>query len=226
MGIPVNLEDQESIEHGLQELTDRLGAPDILVNNAAVQGPIGPLSEVDWSAWRAVFAVNLFAPAFLCRALIPPMRERGWGRIINLSGGGATGPRPDLSAYAASKCALVRLTETLARELDGTGITVNSVAPGSLNTRMLDELLAAGPNGARREYLKALEQARTGGSSPERAAALVAWLASPAANGISGKLFSAVWDNWEQLADHRDTLAGSDVYTLRRIVPQDRGLSW
>lgn len=201
------------------------GRVDILVNNAAIQGPIGPLERADWAAWRRVFQVNLLAPARLCQRLIPAMRARGWGKIVNLSGGGATGPRPDFTAYAASKCALVRLSETLAHEVRGSGIDVSCVAPGAMNTRMLEEVLAAGP-GASGEYPRAVEQAKSGGVPPEQAAALVVWLASPASDGITGRLLSARWDSWAELAARREQLAASDVYTLRRIVPEDRGLKW
>ena len=195
----------------------------ILVNNAAVQGPIGPLESVDYSNWAAVFDINFFAPARLCQRLIKSMRNSGWGKIINISGGGATSPRPDFTAYAASKCALVRLSETLAVELAGSGIDINCLAPGAMNTRMLGELLAAGPKGAKREYEKALKQQQSGGASPQQAAELALFLASPASDGITGRLFSAVWDNWKDLPAHREELAASDIYTLRRIVPQDRG---
>jgi NAD(P)-dependent dehydrogenase (short-subunit alcohol dehydrogenase family) len=200
--------------------------PDILVNNAAIQGPIGPLSAVDFAAWRTVMEVNFFAAARLCQQFIEPMRKKGWGKIINISGGGATSPRPDFSAYASSKAALVRLSETLAVETAGAGIDINCVAPGAMNTRMLDELLARGPSGATREYEKALKQKEVGGASPDKAAELVLFLASPASDGITGRLFSAVWDHWQDLPAHREELAKTDIYTLRRIVPEDRGRKW
>jgi 3-oxoacyl-[acyl-carrier protein] reductase len=202
------------------------GGVDVLINNAAIQGPIGPFEETNWEAWQSVFQVNFLAPALLCRLLIPAMRRHGWGKIVNLSGGGATGPRPDLSAYGAAKCALVRLSETLAAELRGSGIDINCVAPGAMNTRMLEELLAAGPDGARAEYARAKQQAQSGGMPLDQAARLVTWLASPVSDGISGRLLSAVWDAWADLPAHLAELNQSDVYTLRRIVPSDRGFSW
>lgn len=200
-----------------QVLSD-FGGLDILVNNAAIQGPIGRFEGNSWEQWRAVFDVNLFAAARMMQLAIPPMRARGGGKIINLSGGGAASCRPNFSAYAASKSALVRLTETVAEEVKADRIDINAVAPGAMNTRMLDELIAAGPEAAPREYQAALERSEKGGAPPERAAALVAWLASSASDGITGKLISAAWDDWEHLADRREELQGSDVFTLRRVT--------
>jgi 3-oxoacyl-[acyl-carrier protein] reductase len=209
-------------------MIDRIGLRriDILVNNAAVQGPIGPLDSVDFSAWCEVFQTNLFAPAFLAAEFAKRMRPVGGGKIISISGGGATGPRPDFSAYAASKTALVRLTETLAEELKPYAIDVNAVAPGAMNTRMLEEVLSAGRDAAPREYDAAVKRANEGGVPPAKAAELVVFLASPASDGITGRLISAVWDDWANLPAHKDELAKSDVYTLRRVVPKDRGLDF
>jgi NAD(P)-dependent dehydrogenase (short-subunit alcohol dehydrogenase family) len=201
-------------------------SPDILVNNAAIQGPIGPFDAMDFAAFRNVMEVNFFAPARICQKLIASMRQNKWGKIINISGGGATSPRPDFSGYASSKCALVRLSETLALEFAGSGVDINCLAPGAMNTQMLEQLLAAGPQAAKREYEKALKQRQSGGASPEQAADLALFLASPASDGISGRLFSAVWDNWQVLPARREELMGSDIYTLRRIVPEDRGKKW
>lgn len=199
---------------------------DGLVNNAAIQGPIGPLWENDLGEWRRTIEINLLAPVALCHGAVPWMREGGGGSIVNLSGGGATAPRPNFSAYATSKAALVRFSETLAAEVEPFGIRVNCVAPGALNTDMLAEVLAAGPEKVGPEYEKAARRAREGGDPPERCADLVAFLLSEESAGITGRLISAVWDNWSSLAARVEELRGSDIYTLRRIVPSDRGKEW
>jgi 3-oxoacyl-[acyl-carrier protein] reductase len=216
--IPVDLADADDVERAVRVCMREFDGVDILVNNAAVQGPIGPFEQTDWREWRSTLDVNLFAPARLCQLLIPAMRRRRGGKIVNIAGGGATTPRPDFSAYAAAKCALVRLTETLAEELKQDGIDVNAVSPGAMNTRMLDELLSAGPDAAPREFDAALKRKLEGGTPPERAAGLVALLASSLSNGITGKLISAVWDDWEHLPDRREELDASEIYTLRRVT--------
>jgi NAD(P)-dependent dehydrogenase (short-subunit alcohol dehydrogenase family) len=224
----VDLADCSQLDAVVDAVLKDFGSVDVLVNNASVQGPIGPLETADWAAWRRVFDVNLFAAARLCQRLIPSLRKAasGRGKIINLSGGGATGPRPDFSAYALTKAAVVRLTETLAEELREQNVDVNAVSPGPMNTRMLEEVIAAGPAAAPREYHAAVARSRSGGMPPEKAAELIVWLASPEADCITGRLISAIWDDWRALTSRREQLAGTDVYTLRRIVPQDRGLDW
>jgi len=217
----------ESVERLVAYAVERFRRIDVLVNNAGVYGPMGPIDDVAWAEWEQAVRVNLFGSVLCCRAVLPHFRANGYGKIIQLSGGGATSPLPRLSAYAASKAAVVRFAETLAEELRDTGIDVNAVAPGALNTRLLDEVIEAGPRRVGDSfYQRALEQQATGGTPLDLPTRLVVFLASSASDGISGKLISAPWDPWEELPSHADDLRETDVYTLRRIVPADRGLSW
>ena len=203
-----------------------LGGVTILVNNAGVYGPKGPVEENDWSDWMRAVEINLYGSVLPVRALAGHFAKRGYGKIVQLSGGGATGPLPGLSAYAASKAAVVRFAETVAIELRDHHVDVNAIAPGALNTRMLDEILAAGPEPVGQAfYDRAVEQSRSGGVPLRRGAELAVFLGSGASDGITGKLLSAIWDPWRELPAHSADL-DSDVYTLRRIVPRDRNLGW
>ncbi len=200
---------------------------DGVVNNAGVYGPKGLLDEVDVHAWWKAIEINLLGTVLICRAALPLLRAQGYGKIVNLSGGGATAPLPRISAYAASKAGVVRLTETLAEENKDFGIDINAVAPGALNTRLLDEVLAEGPERVGQDfYERSLKQKKQGGAPMEKGANLCVFLLSPASDGITGRLISAVWDPWNALPERLEELRKTDIYTLRRIVPQDRGLSW
>lgn len=204
-----------------------LGEIDVLVNNAGVYGPMGPIESVDWSEWVRAIEINVMGTVLPCRSVLPFFKKQGFGKIINLSGGGATAPLPRISAYAASKAAVVRFTETLAEEVKPLPIDVNAVAPGALNTRLLDEVLASGPEKVGADfYEKSLKQKKEGGAPLEKGAALCVFLASPESNGITGKLLSALWDPWSILPGHLPAVQQSDIYTLRRIVPKDRGQNW
>jgi NAD(P)-dependent dehydrogenase (short-subunit alcohol dehydrogenase family) len=205
---------------------DQLGEVTVLVSNAGVYGPKGSVDQVDWADWARTIEINLFGSVLPARRLLAHFAERGYGKVVQLSGGGATAPLVGLSAYAASKAAVVRFAETLALELRDQRIDVNAIAPGALNTRMLDEILAAGPGPVGQAYYdRALEQQRSGGAPLSRAADLAVFFGSAASDGITGKLVSAVWDPWRTLPEHRTDL-DSDVYTLRRIIPSDRGMAW
>jgi NAD(P)-dependent dehydrogenase (short-subunit alcohol dehydrogenase family) len=199
----------------------------ILVNNAGVYGPKGSIDDLDWDEWVQAIEVNLFGSILVARALLPHFRAQRYGKLIQLSGGGATAPLPFISAYAASKAGIVRFMETLAEEVKGDGIDINSIAPGALNTRLLDEVLVAGPGKVGKSfYERSLKQKTEGGAPLERGAELAVFLASAQSDGITGKLISAVWDPWEKFPEHLDDLQKTDIYTLRRIVPKDRGQSW
>ncbi|MFI5335141.1 MAG: SDR family NAD(P)-dependent oxidoreductase [Opitutales bacterium] len=201
----------------------RLGPLHAVVNNAGIYGPIGPTDQVALEDWTQAWQVNVTGTFLVCQHAIRVMKPRRSGKIINVSGGGATSPMPRLATYAATKAAVVRLTETLAEEYRDDHIDVNAVAPGALRTRLTDQVLAAGPERAGAEfYAKNKQWAESGAVDPALGAALCVYLASPASNGITGKLVSAQWDPWRDLQKFHAELR-SDIYTLRRIVPSDRG---
>jgi NAD(P)-dependent dehydrogenase (short-subunit alcohol dehydrogenase family) len=199
----------------------------VLVNNAGVYGPMGPIEEVDWAEWVRAIEINLMGSVLCCRALMAHFKAHRYGKVVQLSGGGATQPMANVTAYAASKAAIVRFAESLADEGREFGIDVNSIAPGALNTRLLDELLAVDPAKVGEGFYKKMAALKESGATPlERGAALAVYLGSAESDGITGRLLSAVWDPWESLAERREDLRKSDIYTLRRIVPKDRGLPW
>lgn len=211
----------------VSETLTQLGGCHILVNNAGIYGPKGEIETVDWAEWTKTIEINVYGSILMCRAILPHFKAQCYGKVIQLSGGGATNPMPRISAYAVSKAAIVRFAETLAEEVRGTGIDVNAIAPGALNTRMLDEVLEAGPGKVGKAfYERSLKQKESGGSSLGRGADLALFLASAASDGITAKLISAVWDDWEHWPEHLDELSSSDVYTLRRIAGRDRDFTW
>lgn len=204
-----------------------LGSLQALVLNAGIYGPMGPTESVLLDEWRRAMDINLFGVLLPSRAIIPHFKKAGKGKIVVLSGGGATNPLPNISAYAASKAAVVRLMETLAMELKSSHVDVNAIAPGALATRLVDEVLAAGPEKVGAAFFEKNKTWKENGAVPlELGASLAVYLASAESDGITGKLISAQWDPWKDLQKYRDELAKSDIYCLRRIVPEDRGKKW
>ena len=223
----VDVSDREEVQGMVSSVMQQFGKVDILVNNAGVQPPIGPVTENDPEQWLKTVTINL-GGTFLCsRAVLPIMMKCRRGKIVNLSGGGAASPRPYFTAYAASKAAVVRFTETIAEELKEYNIQVNAMAPGAVNTRMLDEVIAAGEMAGPKASAEAKRQLKTGATPLEKAAALAVFLASDESNGLTGRLISAVWDDWGGMARQAERILSTDLYTLRRVtsetVGEDRG---
>lgn len=222
-----DVSDPHQVDELISATIMEFGKVDILVANAAISGTKGPVEENDWQEWSRVIDINLKGTVLQCRAVLSHMKKQRYGKIIVLSGGGATKPMPNLSAYAASKAGVVRFAETLSEEVKEFNIDVNALAPGGLNTRFLDDALAAGPEKIGKQYYEQLiKQKENGGTPLTQGAALCLFLASRESDGITGKLLSAVWDPWENLQDYIQELKKSDIYTLRRILPEDRGQHW
>lgn len=218
---------RDDVDLLVTEALDAFKRIDIMVNNAGVYGPIGPTHEIDWDAWVEAININLVGLVYACRAVTPTMIRQRSGKIINLSGGGATNPMPRMTSYAASKAAVVRFTESLALDLKPHRIDINAIAPGALDTRLLDQVLDAGPGMVGVEFHERMKKIKQQGGTPLSVGAqLVVYLASDESNGITGRLIAAAWDKWATLHEHAKDLDATDIYTLRRIVPADRGRQW
>jgi 3-oxoacyl-[acyl-carrier protein] reductase len=205
----------------VHDLVKSVGRVDVLVNCAGVYGPIGPLVDNDLDDWEQGLRINLLGTLYTCREVIPGMVERGRGSIINMSGGGATAPLPNFSLYAASKAAVVRLTDTLASELKGTGVRLNSIAPGAIDTQLQDQVLTAGERaGEIFQRMRTMRDSGKGATPVEVPARLAVFLASDASECLTGRLISAPHDPWETWdAKQIERIAASDWYTLRRLDP-------
>lgn len=217
IAIPGDVAKRENVKNIVNKTMNCYGKIDILVNAAGVQSPIGTLIDIDAHEWANNININLIGTLLCCKYVLPYMISRKKGKIINFSGGGAVSPRPNFSAYACAKAGIVRLTETLANEVKDYAIDVNAIAPGAVNTKMLEEIIDAGDKSGKDELLEAKNRKRTGGNSPQIAADLAVFLASDDSDGITGKLISAVWDPWRN-EDFKEKLkADSDFAVLRRI---------
>ena len=224
--IRADVADWIQIERSASIVASSVSHVDGLVTCAGIQGEVGPALTSDPRNWSNTVRTNLEGTYYSIRAFAGLLRQSPRrAKIVCLSGGGATKARENFSAYGAAKTGVVRLVENIAAEAHHDPLDINAVAPGAINTRLTDEILSLGPEivGAN-EYMAAVKQKESGGGSMEKAVALITFLLSAESDGISGKLLSAPWDKWTDLPARSKILASSDVYTLRRIVPEDRGI--
>lgn len=214
----MDVSNRDEVRNMVVQARSKFGAVDIVVNAAGIYGPIGPSEKVDFDAWKNTFAVNVFGTFAVLQEVLPEMKARKQGKIINFGGGG-DGPFPRFTAYSASKVSIVRLTEGVAMEVKDDGVDINVVVPGGVNTFFLDQAIAAGEEAVGKErYAMFLKQQETGGIPPEKAAELCVFLASAKSNGLTGKLLSAVWDDWKNWGpDEIKNIMQSDRLTLRRV---------
>ncbi len=211
--IRADVTDFEQMNAAVNKMRDAYGGVHILICAAGLQGPIGPLVDQSPKAWAETVQVNLLGVMNSCKAVLPQMIERRSGKIIVLSGRGGAGARPNFSAYAASKAAVVRLVETIAEEVRDHNVQINCMSPGGTYTHMTDEILRAGDRAGWKENEDALEVRQTGGVSPDKQMELARFLASEQSNHISGKLIH-VNDDWKKL---RNENIHPEIYTLRRV---------
>jgi len=215
---PFDVTKEEDNRNLIQRTIEAFGGVDILINGAGIYGPIGSSESVDFRAWKQTYEINVFGTFSMIQHVVPVMKKIEKGKIVNFSGGG-DGPLPRFSAYHSSKGAIVRLTETLGAELKEFHIDVNAIAPGPVNTKFLEEALAAGPERVgKKRYEDLLKQKQEGGVPPERAAELCVFLSSDASDGLTGRFLSAVWDDWKHWDGKKiQAIMQTDAYTFRRV---------
>jgi NAD(P)-dependent dehydrogenase (short-subunit alcohol dehydrogenase family) len=212
-----DISDYSQVEKTFHKISKDFPKIDIIVNNAAILQPIGPFLKTDLSDWKKSFQTNLFGAVHILKNVLPIMEKNNSGKIINISGGGAFNPFPNFSAYAVSKSALIRLTETLAKEYEDYDISFNSVSPGTMKTQMT-QLVIENPNLSGNEFFKAKKTMETGGSSLQKILDLILFLASNRSNGLSGKSISAQWDDLSYIKKNIDLIQNSNLYTLARVI--------
>ena len=218
IAVPTDVTNPEDAERLARRAVECFGRIDVLVNNAGISGPVGPLQGNDIGDWVNTITVNLTGTFLVCRAVIPVMLNQSCGKIINLSGAGATNAWSNMSAYCSSKAAVVRLTEVLAQELDGKGITVNALGPGSVHTSMWDRMTEqAADAGADFIHQLGLRVTSGGGASIDECAELAVWLASDASGSLTGRLISATTDDFRGLPPRIAEIMAGEAYTLRRV---------
>lgn len=181
--IAVDVTDPASVAQAVARLIERNKAIDILVNNAGVAGRAAPIWEQTDADWFKVLAVNLNGVFFLCRAVIPHMRSRGYGRIVNIASVAGKEGNPNMVAYSASKASVIGLTKSIAKEVASEGICINAVAPAVIRTKLLDQLTPA-----QVAYMvERIPMKRTG--LPEEVAAVVHFLSSCDCSFVTGQCY-------------------------------------
>lgn len=183
VGVPGDIADPQTAKALFSRAIESFGQVDILINNAGVTGGNGTTWELAPEVWRRVIEVNLVAPYLTCRALVPHMIERGYGRIVNIASVAGKEGNPNASHYSASKAGLIALTKSLAKELATKGVIVNAVTPAAAKTAIfetmtqahIDFMLAKIPMG---RFL-----------AVDEAAAMIAWLSSEECSFSTGAVF-------------------------------------
>ena len=181
--IEVDVSDAQAVERAWRETCESAGDIDILVNNAGISGPNMPTWEYGVEDWRRVIDIDLTGPFLVSRAVVPGMRAKGYGRIVNIASVAGKEGNPNAPAYSAAKAGLIALTKSLGKELAGSGVLVNCVTPAAVETRIFAQMSQSHID----FMLSKIPLARFG--LPQEIAAMVAWLCSEDCSFSTGGVF-------------------------------------
>jgi len=224
--VVADVSDLRQVEMLFKSVKKQVGRIDAVIHCAGVYGPIGSVTEINPEQWFETIRINLYGTFLVSREACRQMKQTGGGNIVLFSGGGAASPFPYYTAYACGKVSVVRLTETLAQEVQPFNIRVNCISPGFVITRLHDDTLKAGELAGKNFLDTTKKQIESGGVPPSVSAGAAVFLISDEAKGIAGKFIAAPYDGWASWPEHVQTLQETDIFTLRRIVPKDRGMDW
>lgn len=224
--IKVDVTIEAEVEAALDLMTSRFGDLHGLIHCAGIYGPIGAIVDINPSDWLEAIRVNLFGTFLATRQACIRMKATGGGRIALFSGGGGGAPFPFYTSYASSKIGVVRFTENVALEMKPHGIEINCIAPGFVVTRLHEQTIANGPLPNADFFEKTKSQIASGGVPASVGASAAVFLVSDDSKGITGKFLAAPYDDYMNWPQHIDELEKSDAFTLRRILPRDRGMDW
>lgn len=208
-----DVRDCSQVYEAAEQVASLYGSIEVLIAAAAIQGPIGPLTDVDPLQFRETIEINLLGVMYAIQAVLPAMTERRSGKVIVIAGGGAANARPNFSAYASAKSAVVRLVESVAEEVRDRNVQLNCLSPGGAYTSMTDEILRSGERAGTSEIEDAQNVRLTGGVPAEKQIAFALFLGSDRSNHISGKMLH-VNDDLKKLEHMNMT---PDLFTLRRL---------
>ncbi|MCC7450665.1 MAG: SDR family oxidoreductase [Anaerolineae bacterium] len=213
LSFTMDVTDQPAVEQMIKTVEHNLGPIDLLINNAAVVHPLGPVWSVDPDEWWQSMNINLRGPFLCTRSVLPGMIARHKGRIINVSSGAGMETVPNWSAYITSKAALIRLTELIAAETKAYGITVLAIDPGPVRTAMTVYVMESDEGQQwMPQFRRIFDEKRD--VTPERVVELVLFIASGQADPLSGRYFS-VTHNLPKLVKDAASIIENEQYTLR-----------
>jgi 2-dehydro-3-deoxy-L-rhamnonate dehydrogenase (NAD+) len=183
--VAIDITKPASVRDAVSLVLKRAGSLNILINNAGIAGKSAPLWEQTEDDWQRIIDVNMTGAFNTCRAVIQHMREKQYGRIVNIASIAGKEGNPNMTGYSATKAAVIGFTKSLAKEVATEGICVNAVAPAVVQTKILDQLTPQ-----QVDYMtQRIPMRRTG--KPEEIAAVVHFLASPDCSFVTGQCYDA-----------------------------------